>query len=154
MCPESWPFNLFFPVVLSIFWLGWSFVALIIWSAKTCTLGPLQPLSPSVPAEAGRLLVCTLPGHQCIWFRGEPVSSDFSMAYYSVSYWYRWCMFNVIMFTTCLDFGSWSRGYFWCQIAAWLQPPWRQCTLFVCSNFKPLCHKMTSASKMYAANPG
>ena len=33
-------------------------------------------------------------------------------------------------------------------------PPWRQCTLFVCSNFKLLCHKMTSASKMYTANPG
>ena len=35
----------------------------------------------------------------------------------------------------------------------WLQP-WRQCTLLVCSNLKLLCHKMTSASIMYAANPG
>ena len=32
--------------------------------------------------------------------------------------------------------------------------PWHQCTLFVCSNFKLLCLKMTSASKMYAANLG
>ena len=47
-------------------------MAPVIWSVKTCVLGPLHPLSPSVPAEAGRLLVCVLPGHQCIWFRGEP----------------------------------------------------------------------------------
>ena len=40
------------------------------------------------------------------------------------------------------------------MVAAWLLPPWRQCILFVCSNFKPLCHKVTSASNMYAANPG
>ena len=40
------------------------------------------------------------------------------------------------------------------EIAAWLQPPWRQCTLFVRSNVKLLCHKMTSASNMYATNPG
>ena len=40
------------------------------------------------------------------------------------------------------------------SVAAWLQPPWRQCTLFVCSNFKLLCHKMTSVSNMYAANLG
>ena len=38
------------------------------------------------------------------------------------------------------------------QVAAWLQPPRRQCTLFQWrSNVKHLCHKMTSASKMYAA---
>ena len=40
------------------------------------------------------------------------------------------------------------------DIAAWLQPPWRQCTLYVCSYLKLLCHKITSASMMYAANPG
>ena len=45
-------------------------------------------------------------------------------------------------------------GQFQRQIAAWLQPPWRQCTLFVCSNVKPLCHRKTGISKMYAANPG
>jgi len=28
--PEPWPFNLFFRVVLSLFWLGESFMALII----------------------------------------------------------------------------------------------------------------------------
>ena len=28
------------------------------------------------------------------------------------------------------------------------------CTLYVCTNLKLLCHKMTSASKMYAANLG
>ena len=32
-------------------------MALIIWSVKTCALLPPRPLSPSVPAEAGRLLV-------------------------------------------------------------------------------------------------
>ena len=30
----------------------------------------------------------------------------------------------------------------------------RQSTLFVCSYVKPLCHRMTGISKMYAANPG
>ena len=128
-----------------LFWLGGSVMALIIWSAKTCALGPPRPLSSSVPAEAGRLLVCALPGHQCIWFRGEPVSSYFSMAYYSVvSY---WCMLITIS-TTCLDAGSNA----W-EISAW-KPPWRQCTLFVCSNRKPVCHKVTSVSNMYAAMPG
>ena len=29
-----------------------------------------------------------------------------------------------------------------------------KCTLFVCSNFKPLCCEVTSASIMYTANPG
>ena len=33
-----------------------------------------------------------------------------------------------------------------------LQTPWRQCTLFVRSNIKSLCHRMTGVSKMYAAN--
>ena len=46
----------FFPV-LSLFWLGGSFMALIIWSANICALGPPRPLSPNVPAEAGRCLV-------------------------------------------------------------------------------------------------
>ena len=44
-------------------------------------------------------------------------------------------------------------GNFGLIAAAWLQP-WRQCTLFVCSNFKPLCCEVTSASIMYTANPG
>ena len=29
-----------------------------------------------------------------------------------------------------------------------------QCTLYVCSNLKLLCNKVTSVSNMYAANPG
>ena len=40
-----------------LFWLGGSFMALIIWSVTTCALGPPRPLSPSVPAVAGRQLV-------------------------------------------------------------------------------------------------
>ena len=56
-----WPFNLFFffffSVVLSLFWLGGSFMALIIQSVKTCALGPPRPLSASVPAKAGGLFV-------------------------------------------------------------------------------------------------
>ena len=59
MCPGPWPINLFFPVVFSLFWLGVSFMALIIWSIKTCALGPPCPLSPNVPAVAGRQLVCS-----------------------------------------------------------------------------------------------
>ena len=39
------------------FWWGGSFMAPIIWSVKTCVLGPPRPLSPSVPAVAGRQLV-------------------------------------------------------------------------------------------------
>ena len=45
-------------------------------------------------------------------------------------------------------------GNFGVIAAAWLQPPWRQCTLFVRSNVTPLCHRMTGISKMHAANPG
>ena len=45
-------------------------------------------------------------------------------------------------------------GTFGVIAAAWSQPPWRQCTLFVRSNVKPLCHGMTGVSKMYAANLG
>ena len=56
----------FFPV-LFLFWLGGHFMAPVIWSVKTCALGPPRPLSPSVPAVAGRLLMCVLPGHRCIW---------------------------------------------------------------------------------------
>ena len=95
VCPGPWPFNLLFPVILSLFWSGGSFMALIIWNVKTCMLGPPRPLPPSVPAEAGWLLVGALPGHQCIWFSGQPVTVRryFSMAYYSVvSYWCKWCM--------------------------------------------------------------
>ena len=35
-----------------------------------------------------------------------------------------------------------------------LQALWRQSTLFVRSYLKPLCHRMTGVSKMYAANLG
>ena len=45
-------------------------------------------------------------------------------------------------------------GNFGVFTAAWLQPPWRQCTLYVCSYLKLLCHKTTGVSKMYAANLG
>ena len=45
-------------------------------------------------------------------------------------------------------------GNFGVRFVAWLQPLWRQSTLFVRSNVKPLCHRMTGVSKMYAANPG
>ena len=104
VCPGLWPFNPFFPV-LFLFRLGGNFMVPIIWSVKTCALGLPRPFSPSVPAEAGRLLVCALPGHQsvqCIWFRAEPVSSYFSMACYSiVSYWCRWCMFIMLPCSQC-----------------------------------------------------
>ena len=72
VCSGPWPFNLFFPVVLSLFWLGGSFTALIIWSVKTCVLGP-PILSPPVSLQNQVVVSCELlPGHQCIWFRGEP----------------------------------------------------------------------------------
>ena len=45
-------------------------------------------------------------------------------------------------------------GKFGIRFGAWLQPLWRQCTLFMCSNIKLLCHKVASVSNMYAANPG
>ena len=45
-------------------------------------------------------------------------------------------------------------GNFGVRLLSGLQPLWHQSTLFVRSNVKPLCHKMTSASKMYAANLG
>ena len=56
MCFGLWPFNLFFLSSFS-FWLGGSFMAPVIWSVKTCAPGPPRPLSPSVPAVAGRQLV-------------------------------------------------------------------------------------------------
>ena len=57
------------------------------------------------------------------------------------------------MFTMRLDFGSNRDIGDFGMIAAWLQSS-RQCTLYVHSNFKPLCRKATSASNMYAAYPG
>ena len=48
-------------------------------------------------------------------------------------------------------------GSFGVIAAAWLQSLWRQWilwTLYVCSDFKLLCHNMTSASRVYAANLG
>ena len=45
-------------------------------------------------------------------------------------------------------------GNFGVIAVAWLQPLWHQCTLFVRSDLKLLCHRMTSVSKMYAANLG
>ena len=39
-------------------------------------------------------------------------------------------------------------GNFGVIAAEWLQPPRCQCTLFVRSNVKPLCHRMTGVSKM------
>ena len=51
VCPGPWPFNLFFPVVLSLFWLGWSFTALIIWSVKTCA-GPAMSSFPQCPCRS------------------------------------------------------------------------------------------------------
>ena len=52
----------FSPVVLSLFWLGGSFMALIIRSVKTCALGRPRPLSPRVPGEGGRRLVWAAAG--------------------------------------------------------------------------------------------
>ena len=83
VCVGPWPFNLF-PVVLSLFWSGRSFMALIIRNVKTCALGPPHPLSPSVPVEAGYHLVRAAAwapmrlnsdsgeSLHCFWFRGEP----------------------------------------------------------------------------------
>ena len=51
------PLTSFFPVILSLFWLGGSFMALIILSVKTCMPGLPCPIPPSVPAEAGHHLV-------------------------------------------------------------------------------------------------
>ena len=56
-------------------------------------------------------------------------------------------VYNVTMFTTYLDLEH--VGNFGVIAAAWLQPPWRQCTLFVRSNVKLLCHRMTGVSKTY-----
>ena len=55
-------------------------MAPIIYGVKTCALGPQCPFSPSVPAEAGWLFVSAAGVH----LRGEPVSSYFSMACYSI----------------------------------------------------------------------
>ena len=45
-------------------------------------------------------------------------------------------------------------GNFSVRLLSGLQPLWRQSNLFVRLNVKPLCHRMTGVSKMYAANPG
>ena len=45
-----------FSFLSSFLFLDGSFMALIIWSDKTCALGPLRPLSHSVPVETGLLL--------------------------------------------------------------------------------------------------
>ena len=68
VCPGPWPFDLFFPVILSLFWSGGNFMAPTIWSVKTCVLGRQHPFSPSVPAEAG----CLFAAATCVHLRGEP----------------------------------------------------------------------------------
>jgi len=55
--PITFFFSSFFPVVLFLFKLGGSFMALMIGSVQTCALCPPRPLSPSVNAEAGYRLV-------------------------------------------------------------------------------------------------
>ena len=52
VCPGPWPLNLFFPDILSLFWLGGSFMALIIWNVKTCALGLPHPFPPQCPCRS------------------------------------------------------------------------------------------------------
>ena len=46
-------------------------MALIIWSVKTCMLGPPRPPSPSGPAEAGRRLVWAADWAPVQWIQGR-----------------------------------------------------------------------------------
>ena len=151
-CASSgpWPFNLSFCHPFSIL-TGQKFYGPNIRSVKTCVLGPLHPLSPSVPAEAGHQFQLLL-GHPCVWLWGEPASSYFSI-------WLVILLFLIDVTDAC--YHDHNMPWFWFKhirnfevFATWLLPPWQQCTLYVCSNFKPLCYKVTSASNMYAANPG
>ena len=65
------------------FLIGWGFYGPIIYGVKSCVLGRQRPFSPSVPAEAGCLFNCC--GRcSCVFIRGEPLSSYFSMACCSV----------------------------------------------------------------------
>ena len=59
-------------------------------------LGWQRHFPPSVPAEAGCLFNCC-GWCSCVFIRGEPVSSYFSMACCSVvSYWCKWCTFIML----------------------------------------------------------
>ena len=55
-------------------------MAPVIQGVKSCVLGRQRPFSPSVPAEAGCLFTIAAGVH----LSGEPVSSYFSMACYSI----------------------------------------------------------------------
>ena len=55
--PGPWPLTFSFLLSFLLFRLGGSFMTLVIWSVGTCALGQPRLLSPSVPAEAGCLLV-------------------------------------------------------------------------------------------------
>ena len=81
VCPEPWPFNFFFSVVLSLFWLSGSFMALIIWSVKTCAL-TVTCCSPFVhalsnEAGAGQFMTGCLP--LTTWSQVPPVSLSVSL---------------------------------------------------------------------------
>ena len=119
--------------------------------------GPAASSFPQCPcsSRSSVSLSCCL----CVWFREEPVSSNFSMACYSVVfYWCKWCMFILIIMLPCSQcalfwfLNTWVISASDCHLVAAAMAS----TYIVCSNFKPLCHKVKviSVSNMYAANHG
>ena len=118
-------------------------MALIIRSVKTCTLGLLCPLSPSVPAEAGSLVL------SC-WLGTNALDSGESL-WEVILVWLVILLFLIDVNDVC--YYVHNVLWFWFKhtgnfgvITAWLLLPWHQCTSYVRSNFKPLCRKVTCAS--------
>ena len=88
VCLGSWPFNIFFSVLFLFHLVG------VLWpqlsSVKTCAPGQQRPFPP---VSLQRQVVCGCGLCSCGHLRGQPVSSYFSMAYYSVVFhWCKWCM--------------------------------------------------------------
>ena len=100
------PFHIFF-------FNSWGIDVVLYIYINLCA-GPTASSFPQCPcrSRSSVSLSCCL----CVWFRGEPVSSNFSMACYSiVSYWCKWCVFICYHVHNVLYFGS-SLFWFLCDM--------------------------------------
>ena len=130
--PGPWPLTFFF---LSLFWLGESFMALtygvVILNLCTWPAWPPPPPPPpqtSVPTEAAELLGTAAWAPMGLILQGR-----------ACKYYFLWLV--ILLFLTDVNdvcYCVHNMPWFWFKhvgnvgmIAAWLLPPWHQCTLYV-----------------------
>ena len=95
MCFGPWPFNLFFPVLFLFDWVGalWPQLSKVLKLVHWASASSFPQCPCCSMSSVSNCSSCCL----CIWFRGEPVSSYFSMACCSVvSHWCKWRMFIML----------------------------------------------------------